>query len=98
MRGLAGGKRANRKGHLDESRKKEFTAYRKLKITEDTNEKIKQGFLQDQGEKKFWPSGAKKLGINSEIKRHHGQARHAGTFGDQASSRHQRKEDEQEGQ
>ncbi len=66
MRGISGGKRPNRKGHLDESRKTEFTAFQKLKITEDINEKINQGLLQGQGGKKFWPSEAKKLGINSE--------------------------------
>ena len=49
MRGISGGKRSNRKGHLDESRKKEFTAFQKLKITEDINERINQGLLQDQG-------------------------------------------------
>ena len=66
LRGLGGGKRSNRKGHLEESRKKEFTAFQKMKIAEDINEKINQGLLQDQGQKKFWPSEAKKLGINSE--------------------------------
>ena len=66
MTGLSGGTRSNRKGHLVEPRKKEFTAFHKLKITEGINEKIKQGLLQDQGEKKLWPSEAKKLGINSE--------------------------------
>ena len=66
LRGLGGGKRPNRKGHLEESRKKEFTAFQEMKIVEDINEKINQGLLQDQGQKKFWPSEAKKLGINSE--------------------------------
>ncbi len=66
MRGLAGGKRTNRRGTLEESRKKEFTAYQKMIIVQDINEKIKQGLLQDQGDKKFWPSEAKKLDINSE--------------------------------
>lgn len=66
LRGLAGGKRSNRKGHLEESRKKEFTAFQKLKIVEDINKKIDEGLLQDQGDKKFWPSEAKKLGISSE--------------------------------
>ena len=37
-----------------------------LKITEDINQKIDQGLLQDQGDKKFWPSEAKKLGIKPE--------------------------------
>ena len=66
MRGLAGGKRTNRRGTLEESRKKEFTAYQKMIIVQDINEKIKQGLLQDQGDKKLWPSEAKKLDINSE--------------------------------
>ena len=66
MRGLAGGKRTNRRGTLEEPRKKEFTAYQKMIIVQDINEKIKQGLLQDQGDKKFWPSEAKKLEINSE--------------------------------
>ena len=66
LRGLAGGKRSNRKGHVEESRKKEFTAYQKMKIVEDINQKIDQGLYQDQGDKKFWPSEAKKLGISSE--------------------------------
>ena len=66
MRGLAGGKRTNRKSDLEGSRKKEFPAYQKMLIATDINEKINQGVLQDQGANKFWPSEAKKVGINSE--------------------------------
>ena len=66
LRGLGGGKRSNRKGPLEESRKQEFSAYQKMIIAETINEKINQGVLQDQGEKRFWPSEAKKLKINSE--------------------------------
>ena len=66
VRGIAGGQRSNRRHPLQESRKKEFTAYQKKKIVEDINQKIDQGLLQDQGEKKFWPSEAKKLNISSE--------------------------------
>ena len=65
LRGLAGHKRSNRKGHL-ESRKKDFTAYQKMKIVEGINQKIDRGLYQDQGDKKFWPSEAKKLRISSE--------------------------------
>ena len=66
LRGLAGGKRSNRKGHLEESRKKELTAFQKLKIVDGINKKIDEGLLQGQGNKRFWPSEAKKLGISSE--------------------------------
>ena len=66
LRGLGGGKRSNRKGPLEEPRKQEFSAYQKMIIAETINERIKQGVLQDQGEKRFWPSEAKKLKINSE--------------------------------
>jgi len=66
LRGLAGHKRSNRKGHLEESRKKDFTAYQKMKIVEGINQKIDRGLYQDQGDKKFWPSEAKKLRISSE--------------------------------
>ena len=66
LRGLGGGKRSNRKGPLEESREQEFSAYQKMITAETINEKINQGVLQDQGEKRFLPSEAKKLKINSE--------------------------------
>ncbi len=66
LTGVSGGKRSNRKGKVDEPRKREFSACQKLKIVENINEKIKQGLLQGQGEREFWPPEAKKLGINSE--------------------------------
>ena len=40
LRGLAGGKRSNRKGHVEESRKKEFTAYQKMKIVEASTRRL----------------------------------------------------------